>query len=102
MIEFVVDAVFLFDFAIVVVMIQCAVVEPVSVLLLFCLPQDVGESVSEVYGTYFAALGRADFCGVPCSVIADAPADCEVLLVRPMPRGRHRRLKKQRNVPFLK
>lgn len=82
MVEFVVDAILFFDFAVVIVMIQFAITESVFVLFFLGLFQNFGKCISEIYDTNLSSFGWSDLCGVPCSVVSDAPAYCEILLIQ--------------------
>ena len=44
--------------------------------------QDFGECISEIYGTNLSPFDWPNLCGVPCSVVSDAPTDCEILFIQ--------------------
>ena len=65
MVEFVVDAILFFDFAVVIVMIQFAITESVFVLFFLGFFQNFGKCISEIYDTNLSSFGWPDLSGVP-------------------------------------
>lgn len=65
MVEFVVDAILFFDFAVVIVMIQFAITESVFMLFFLGFFQNFGKCISEIYYTNLSSFGWPDLSGVP-------------------------------------